>query len=404
MQAEKQLEKWVGIALVNLSIVALLGVLLRCKQLFPLPFIQYKYLLHAHSHFAFGGWISLALLALMIYRLLPAVISSKPVYQQILYGILISSLGMLISFPFQGYALFSIIFSMLFIVVTYWAAFILIRDLGRAELPLAVRTLAVSALMYLVLSSVGPFLLAFLMASGVQNAGLYNNSIYTYLHLQYNGFFTLGIFALAFHVWAVKGEWFAFVLNVSVLPSMCIAYLWNMPGFWITLIAIAGALLLLWSAVSLLRLLPIRMSNLMKFSILAFFLKQIFLAVTIVPSIGALVFYNRPAIIGFLHLVLLGFVTLYLLAEFIRTGLMRNSRFVLVFLFGILLNELVLFLQGLGTILGYHSYLFQWGALAASILLLGGAVGMWFYRSFFPKILTDNSNGMKIQQSIQATE
>jgi hypothetical protein len=66
MQAEKQLEKWVGIALVNLSIVALLGVLLRCKQLFPLPFIQYKYLLHAHSHFAFGGWISLALLALMI--------------------------------------------------------------------------------------------------------------------------------------------------------------------------------------------------------------------------------------------------------------------------------------------------------------------------------------------------
>lgn len=400
MQAEKQLRKWVGIALANLSIVALLGVLLRCKQLFPLPFIQYKYLLHAHSHFAFGGWITLALLALMIYRLLPALRFAK----QILYGILISSIGMLCSFPFQGYGLFAIIFSMLFILVTYWAAFVMIRDLRRAALPVTVRNLAISALIYLVLSSVGPFLLAFLMASGVQNAGLYNNSIYTYLHLQYNGFFTLGIFALAFHVWPVKGERFAFVLNLSVLPSMCIAYLWNMPGLWISVIAIAGALLLLWSVVSLLRLLPIRMPNLMKVAILAFFLKQVFLAVTIIPSIGVLIFYNRPAIIAFLHLVLLGFVTLYLLAEFIRTELMRTSSFVFVFVAGIVINEVVLFLQGLGTMLGYHSYLFQWGALAASILLLTGAAGMWIHRSFFPKILTDNNNGMKIQQSIQATE
>lgn len=404
MQQDKQLRKWVSVALVNLSIVALLGVLLRCKQLFSLPFIQYKYLLHAHSHFAFGGWISLALLALLIFRLLPPASSAKAVYRQILYGILISSLGMLCTFPFQGYGLFSIIFSMLFIIVTYWAAFVLIRDLWRAELPAVVRNLAISSMLYLVLSSVGPFLLAFLLASGVQNAALYNNSIYTYLHLQYNGFFTLAIFSLAFHAWQVKAERFSFVLNLSVLPSMCIAYLWSMPGIWISVIAIAGALLLAWSAIGFLYLIPFRMSYLAKISMLAFFLKQVFLAVTIVPAVGALVFYNRPLIIGFLHLVLLGFVTLYLLAEFIRTGMMRNNWLVLVFLSGILLNEVVLFLQGLYGMLGYYSPLFQWGALIASIFLLAGAIGIAFYRSFLAKILTDNNKGINTQQSIQATE
>lgn len=404
MPQEKQLRKWVGIALVNLSIVALLGVLLRCKQLFPLPFIQYKYLLHAHSHFAFGGWITLALLALLIYRLLPPASFVKPVYQKILYGILITSLGMLCSFPFQGYGLFSIIFSMLFIVFTYWAAFELIRDLRHAQLPAASKNLAVSALLYLCLSSVGPFLLAFLLASGIHNATLYNNAIYTYLHLQYNGFFTLAVFALVFHTRPVARERFSFVLNLSVLPSMCIAYLWSMPGIWIGVIAIVGALLLIWSAACFVFLFPIRIGSLMKLSMLAFLLKQVFLAATIVPAIGALIFYNRPMIIGFLHLVLLGFVTLYLLANFIRTGLLPGSRYVYIFLAGILLNEALLFLQGVGVMFAFNSYLFQWGLLTASICLLAGAVGMAVYRSFFPNILTDNNNGMNTQQSIQATE
>ena len=67
----KRERSWLTIALINLSVVALLGLLLRSKILFPIPAINFGYLLHAHSHFAFTGWIALGLLTLMTYRVLP---------------------------------------------------------------------------------------------------------------------------------------------------------------------------------------------------------------------------------------------------------------------------------------------------------------------------------------------
>jgi len=57
---------WINVALVNLVIVAGLGLLLRAKILFPLPLVDFRNTLHGHSHFAFSGWATLALLVLMV--------------------------------------------------------------------------------------------------------------------------------------------------------------------------------------------------------------------------------------------------------------------------------------------------------------------------------------------------
>jgi hypothetical protein len=38
-----------------------------------------------------------------------------------------------------------------------------------------------------------------MMATDSKNTLLYKDSTYTYLHLQYNGFFTLSVFALLLH-------------------------------------------------------------------------------------------------------------------------------------------------------------------------------------------------------------
>ena len=62
---------WITISLINLSIVALLGVLLRSKILFSIPWIDFKFMLHAHSHFAFAGWITLCLFTLLTFEILP---------------------------------------------------------------------------------------------------------------------------------------------------------------------------------------------------------------------------------------------------------------------------------------------------------------------------------------------
>ena len=58
MKVAMQTGKWIRICLLNLFLVALLGVVLRYKIAFSLPFIDQRNLLHAHSHFAFAGWIS----------------------------------------------------------------------------------------------------------------------------------------------------------------------------------------------------------------------------------------------------------------------------------------------------------------------------------------------------------
>ena len=43
-----------------------MGVVLRYKIAWSLPIVDQKYFLHAHSHFAFAGWVSQALMALLI--------------------------------------------------------------------------------------------------------------------------------------------------------------------------------------------------------------------------------------------------------------------------------------------------------------------------------------------------
>lgn len=183
--------RWLKISLANLAIVALLGTILRTKILFSLPWIDFKNLLHAHSHFAFGGWITLCLFTLMVYEILPFRLYRKVKYKILLSGIFLSAAGMLFSFPFQGYGFYAIAFSTLFIFFTYGFSWIFVKDLLQARPGKAVRMLSIAALIFADLSSVGPFTLAYMMATHHVNLLLYKDSIYTYLHFQYNGFFTL---------------------------------------------------------------------------------------------------------------------------------------------------------------------------------------------------------------------
>jgi hypothetical protein len=87
---------WITLSLVNLCIVALFGMTLRTKFVLPITWIDYKNFLSAHSHFAFGGWVTLALMILFIDNLLTDQQKQKSIYQWILSGIEITALGMVI--------------------------------------------------------------------------------------------------------------------------------------------------------------------------------------------------------------------------------------------------------------------------------------------------------------------
>ena len=120
---------WLKFSLVNLLIVALIGLLMRYKIGFEFPFLDQKHLQHSHSHFAFSGWISHTLMVLMICFLekkgiwQEALSRSYKKYPLILIANLVSAYGMLVFFIIEGYGFFSILFSTLSIVVSCVFAF-----------------------------------------------------------------------------------------------------------------------------------------------------------------------------------------------------------------------------------------------------------------------------------------
>ena len=113
-------EKWLHISILNLSIVALLGVIMRYKIGFEFPYFDQKHIQHAHSHFAFTGWIAHTLFVLLVLFLneqKSTLILNK--YKSIILGNLICAYGMLFSFAMQGYGAISIFFFTLSILIAY---------------------------------------------------------------------------------------------------------------------------------------------------------------------------------------------------------------------------------------------------------------------------------------------
>jgi hypothetical protein len=386
---------WLGLSLINLSIVALFGFGLRSKILFTIHFIDYRSLLSAHSHFAFGGWVGLALITLLIYNLLPSQIHRKKIYQAILIGIEISAMGMALFFPIQGYSTTAIVFSSLYIVMTYVFGWVFIKDVLKLQLNKSVKLLSISAISSLLISAIGPLGLSYILLSGSGNATLYRDSIYTFLHFQYNGFFTLSVFALFFHhlyvhktVALEKTKVFAFLLVLSIVPSLFLSLLWhNKTGFYV--LALAGSLLILLSLFYFLRwfisfparkIFSSRLAyDFFLFSFISFALKMLLNAGTIIPQLSNEVYGDRPVIIGFLHLVFLGFVTFFILSQLVEEGYYSlkpvSSKIPLyIFSAGIFGNELFLMAQGLSILFNTNYQIYQWLLWFAAIFLFTGAL------------------------------
>ena len=113
--------------------------------------------------------------------------------------------------------------------------------------------------------------------------------------------------------------------------------------------------------------------------VFALSIKLLLQAGSVIPSISDLAFGFRPIVIGYLHLVLLGVITVFIFSycsalDFIKIN--RVSKLgIIVFVFGIYFNELILMIQGV-TNMDYVSVpvLNPLLLVAAGIMLLG-AVG-----------------------------
>lgn len=392
---------WVNICLFNLCIVALLGLGLRTKILFTIPFVDYRNLLSAHSHFAFAGWAGLALITLMVHEFLPIQLARKKIYACLLIGIQVSAIGMAIAFPFYGYNPISIFFSTLYIAVTLIFFVVYLRDIINIKKPRIVKLFSLAGLSCLLLSYLGTLGLIYILSGNSTNSLLYRDSVYVFLHFQYNGFFTLVLFALFFDHLMKKGivpgknEWaFAVCLCLSVIPSLFLSLLWHNSTLFYVLAA-AGSLTILLSVWFFYKIvIRLKLSELYEtkfagilvtFAAISFVMKMVLNAGTIIPALGDAVYGDRPVIIGFLHLVFLGLLSFYLLAIFTNQAMFTMKGRLLkqpliLFAVGIFLNEILLFVQGLIILLNFNSAIFKWLLWGAAIVLFMGSIMMFIAR------------------------
>lgn len=324
------LPKW---AMINFIVLTVFGLVLRYKQLYDLPIADYQFILHAHSHFAFAGWMFFAI-ALLISRTIAGKQHTSG-YSYVFALSLISAYGMLISFSFQGYKPVSIIFSTLFVLVTYRFTYLVLKgDTLKNAVNEAAYKLIRGGLIFLCLSSLGPFVLGPLTVLGFKNTPYYQDAIYFYLHFQMNGFMllaALGLFAstsLTTSLTKDSSKWLNLFIY-SVIPLYFIFTLWEKPNDWIWVLASFSSGLNLLSWIMLCRNFrkhANKFSFLVKAALIAATLKIIFQALICFPSIGEWTFLNRNLIIGYIHLLTLGIIMPLIIDQFIKKGFLKLDK------------------------------------------------------------------------------
>ena len=241
------IQKWIRIAFINLLIVALLGVIMRYKIAYYLPIIEQKNFLHAHSHFAFSGWVTQVLMVLMVaflYNYLPATSLKK--FKLLINANLAIAYGMLVSFSLEGYGIISILFSTLSIVVSYLFAVFFWVDLNKIKIKIISKYWFKAALLFSVLSSFGAFFLAYMMANKIQHPTWFLASTYYFLHFQYNGWFFFACMGLLSEqlksgisfLLQKKVFW---LMALACIPAYFLSALWLPIPTWVYIIVVLAA-------------------------------------------------------------------------------------------------------------------------------------------------------------------
>ena len=390
--------RWLRICFFNLLLVATLGILLRYKIAFSLPFIDQKNVLHSHSHFAFTGWVTQTLLVLMVYYLQQQQLSNAfKKYKILLLLNLFSAYGMLISFILQGYALFSISFSTLSIFTAFVFAYRYWKDLNRLPNAGISHYWFKAALVFNVLSSLGAFSLAALMITKLASQKLYLSSVYYFLHFQYNGWFFFAGMGLFFYVIKMQADkhtkkiFWLFV--VSCVPAYFLSILWAAIHPLLYFVVVLAALTQTTAWILFVQLILKNITAiknkftkyshwLLALSGIACSIKITLQLFSVIPYLSKLAFGFRPIVIGYLHLVLLGVITLFLLGYIVSQQIIKISRGtkmgIGIFVGGIFLNELLLMIQGVAAISSTMIPFLNEALLAAAITLFSGILVLNF--------------------------
>jgi multidrug transporter EmrE-like cation transporter len=386
------MQKLFRIPFIFLFAAGCVGLLLRWYFISPIPWLNYPNWLHGHSHTMFLGWVfNLVMLAYIYNHALWAI----PRYRILFVIDQCLLVGMFVSFPFQGYGPISIVLSALHTVAAWIFSFWFFKDV-RNESPSLAGWYAKISLLLFAMASLGPFALGPLMANGLGHSKWYYFLVYYYLHFQYNGVFIFALLSLWFQTLEKRNVHVdrrlcyrcGILLLVSLFPTYVLSVLWAKPGVAYNLFGALGAILQLWALVHFCRIvksvevvLKPQVRLLWFFALICFALKCLLQLVSSHPFIAQLALETRPFVIAYLHLVLIGTVTLFLVGWCVEHNIMAPLPAVglLLLIAGFVGSELMMIAQGI-------SFFYNWINVPLLIFLfsipLPISFGVMAFRSF----------------------
>ncbi len=359
----KTLNKPYRIALLFFLVSAFYGLLMRIHKIYPIPEFKYAHFIQAHSHVTFLGWGFLGIISLIMYAFLDHKGIRNRSYRIFYYTMVYSLLGLLVSFPIQGYKLFSIAFLTVFLLSSYVFLGIIWRDL-RTDTLMSTRFIK-TGIVYYYVSSLAIWAVAIITVN-YGKTDLYRNAIYFYLHFLYNGFFVFSLFGLLIRyienqkivIKQISISLFYILTNLAVIPAYALSLLWNDVSVYIVSIGFIAVLLQIGS---LYFLRPIHkvisvafqskknLHFLVSLVFISYYTKIILQFLSAFPKITQLAVMYKPFfVIGYIHLFTLGFMSVFMLVLYqIYSGRLLAKVGQIIFVIGIISSELLLFSQGL---------------------------------------------------------
>jgi hypothetical protein len=352
-------KKFVVICLINFFIAALMGLALRYSVIDSIG-INYRFLTHAHSHVAMLGWVYLMLFVLIIHYFIP---ENKPIYKRLFWLTEFSIVGMMVSFPIQGYAAASISFSTLHILCSYYFVYLVWKH--HKSKSIVTSKLLRASLLFMLVSTIGVWCLGPAVSILGQTSAFYQIAIQFFLHFQFNGWFLIGVITVFFHMlnitYTKQFKLFYNLLIFSIILTLALPIQWFVPHKMLLWINGLGVILQLITLYYFLKIIKPKQNLLINkeskltiylysFAIFCYILKVILQLLSIVPEFSQVVYTHRNFVIGFIHLLMLGVISGFLFSFILKSNLITNSRTLFMginsFLLGFVLTELLLLIQG----------------------------------------------------------
>ena len=352
-------KKHTVICLINFLIAALIGLVLRYSFIDNIG-VNYRFLTHAHSHVAMLGWVYLMLFTLITHYFIP---NKKSIFKALFWITEFAVIGMLLSFPFQGYAVISITFSTLHILCSYYFVYLVWKHYKTPSLVSGY--LLKTALVFMVLSTAGVWCLGPAVSMLGQASAFYQIAIQFFLHFQFNGWFLIAVIAIFFHVLQLKYSkqfrLFFVLLVTSIVLTLALPIYWFTPQIALYWINGLGVFIQLLTVIMFLKLIKPHQLFLLKnntkltiymyvFAIFCLVLKIGTQLLSLIPELSEVAYQNKNLVVGFIHLLMLGVITGFLFGFIFQNKWVNFNTWlnfgVSMFILGFVFTEFLLILQG----------------------------------------------------------